>query len=80
MNDLQRLIENEGFEAARNEILINKWEKNINAVRSVDSNFSLYEQIGLANLLENLGRELNRALNEITEPTAIGPFKRYAFQ
>ena len=66
------------FEAAKNKYLLEKWSRNVNAVRSVYEYDDL-SSIGLATLLENTDREMKRALNEITEPTNIGPFKRYAF-
>lgn len=68
------------FEVARNQFLVEKWKRNVEAVKSVnEGSFDEREAVGLATLLENTQREMNRALNEITEPTAIGPFKRYAF-
>lgn len=77
---LNEMFEQGQFEAARNQYMVQKWQRNIEAVRSVNEGaYGEREAIALATLLENTDREMKHALNEITEPTAIGPFKRYAF-
>lgn len=70
----------ENFEEQRNIALVEKWARNVEAVREASGgNYSDQEAVGLAILLENTQREMNRSLNEVTQATAIGPFKRYAF-
>lgn len=70
----------ENFEQERNKALVEKWARNIDAVTVAnEGKYGEQEAIGLAILLENTQREMNHALNEVTQATAIGPFKRYAF-
>lgn len=73
------------FEAERNSALVEKWSRNVEAVRQAnEGHYSDLEAVNLATLLENMDREFRvgerkMMLEAPTQASAIGPFKRYAF-
>lgn len=77
---MQSLIEANG--KAKSKKLMEKWSDNVQAVQRVDESYSDEDGLKLAMTLENTQFELERSqhkLSEATQPTDIGPFKKYAF-
>lgn len=65
----------------RSKALMEKWNDHVNAVKSVEEDYGDDDSLRLATVLENTQRELEKAERqfEATQPTAVGPFKKYAF-
>lgn len=61
--------------------LLEKWDDHIDIVQEVEEDFGDDDSLRLATLLENTQREFEKAEKkfESTQPTAIGPFKKYTF-
>lgn len=73
----------EKFNTQYNKELLEKWDKNISEVKKVYPNYSKFDSVMLATILENTSEHLAKAdragLLEATQDSAVGPFVRQAF-
>lgn len=73
---------NEKYNGLKNKALLEKWDKNIKAVKEVYPKMEQTQAINLAIVLENTDEKINqyKRLNEGTQTADVGAYIRHAFE